>query len=508
MLKGIYINEKDFKSLDELALKRELFTRAVASGALTTWLGVLPDPDPVLRKMGKDQAVYKDLLADDEIGSKIERRKMNVKKMDWQVTNGEVATEKEAELCKLALKNLNRNKCKIKDIISQALNPPHWGYSVFEIIWEEIDGYWLPKRVQEKPREWFYFDGENNLLFKPNFGEAVKLTGPEADPAMSYRFILLQNDPSYENPYGVKTLSKCFWYVTFKRNGLKWLITFTEKYGMPHVIGKQPRGRGDADARALLSKLDAMVQDAVTVIPDDSSVEVKTEHVAKGSADIYEKVIDICNDGIAKAILLNALSTEVKDVGARASSQTGLDIERDIAEMDKDFPAELFNELFTYVIDLNLGSGLYPAFETFEEEEVKNDLADRDGKLKNQGVKFTKKYYMNKYNLEEDDFEVSDIPQQGKESNQGFPTELSASDKFDIKSLLNGDLLPDKLLQFQTEMVLQPLIKLAREKNDFIEFSDALAGLYPKMDESAIQQMAQKIIFISEIAGRFEAAEK
>lgn len=498
-MKGIYINEKDFRTFDQLSLQKEIATRAVVSGAFSSWFGILPDPDPVLRKMNKDQTVYKDLLVDDEVGSKIERRKMNVKKLDWQITKGDDATDKEVQLCELVFKNLQRNKCKVKDIISQALNPVFWGYNVFEITWEEVDGYWLPKRVQEKPREWFYFDDDNNLVFKPSFGENIKLTGPEADPVMKHRFTLLQNDPTYENPYGNKALSKCFWPVTFKRGGMKFLAVFVEKYGMPHVIGKQPRGQGVLEANELLSKLESMVQDAITVIPDDSSVEIKTEHVAKGSVDIFEKFIDINNDAIAKAILTNALSTEVKEVGARASSQTGLEIERDIADMDKDFVIELFNEVFQSTIDLNIGNGKYPVMDVYEEEDVNKELAERDEKLKNQGVKFTKKYYMNKYNFDEDDIELTETIPQNK------PAEFSSPAKLDIKSLLTADKLPVKLLQFQAERLLQPLIELAKKSDDYIEFNKSLSALYPQMDESEIQQLAQKIIFISETAGRFDA---
>ena len=67
-------------------------------------------------------------------------------------------------------------------------------------------------------------------------------------------------------------MSRCFWPVAFKKGGFKFWAVFTEKFGMPWLIGKVPRGTGDTDRAQLLDHLVKMVQDAVAVINDDESI--------------------------------------------------------------------------------------------------------------------------------------------------------------------------------------------------------------------------------------------
>lgn len=518
MANGIYIDDKTFKTFEELRLSKEIATRSVATGSFASFLGILPDPDPVLRNIGRDQSVYKDLLSDDQVGSGLIRRKNGVKKLNWDVDQGETgATRKEIKLCDLVIKTLSQHKCKIKDIISQSLNPIFWGYSVFEVIWKEINGKILPVKVQEKPRQWFGFDDDNNLFFKPNYGaDKIYINGPQADPHMKYKFILLQNDPEYENPYGDKALSRCFWPVAFKRGGWRFFTIFVEKFGMPQVVGKQPRGADKDDTQEMLSQLSAMVQDAVAVIPDDSSVEIKNEGVSGASADIYSKYIEMCNASIDKAILTNTLSTEQQKKGGYSSSETGTEIEEDLADSDKDFTMELFNELFRMTVDLNIGSGRYPVFTVFEDEDVKDALAKRDTELKNQGVKFTKKYYTRKYNFEEDDIEIDDAPVDPSRAIniQQQPVEFASTpgakvnDKQSLKDILNIDQLPDNLLQVAMEETLQPVFELAAKEKDPAKLKAKLVEIYPEMMDDQIIEHVQKVIFINALRGITEEQQE
>lgn len=98
-------------------------------------------------------------------------------------------------------------------------------------------------------------------------------------------------------------------------------MVFTEKYGMPHLIGKHPRGATKAETDSLADMLEEIVQDAIAVIPDDSSVEIQ-EANKTSSADIYEKLIDKMNSEISKAVLGQTLTTEIGSKGSYAASNT------------------------------------------------------------------------------------------------------------------------------------------------------------------------------------------
>ncbi len=81
---------------------------------------------------------------------------------------------------------------------------------------------------------------------------------------------------------------------------MKFWVVFTEKYGIPHLVGKHPRGASKEETETLADLLENMVQDAIAVIPDDSSVEIQ-EAEKSSSAEIFEKLIDKMNAEISKA---------------------------------------------------------------------------------------------------------------------------------------------------------------------------------------------------------------
>jgi phage gp29-like protein len=267
---------------------------------------------------------------------------------------------------------------------------------------------------------------------------------------------------------------------------------------MPHITGKQPRGAGPEAAADLLAKLNRMVQDAVAVIPDDSSVTVE-QTGQKASADIYNSFINLNNKAIDKAILTNTLSTEQVDKGGYSSSSTGTEIEERLSRQDRDFPEELFNEVFKYVIDINLGTGKYPVFGTYEEDEINNELAERDEKLSAQ-VKFKKNYFVRKYNLKEDEFDLlNDKPgEQAANRNTEFAASKDTED----------ELLPAEILQLQMEPVLKPVFELAAASASYDELMKKLASVYPDMDANLLQSTLQKVIFIKNIQGRIEEAAR
>ncbi len=533
--------------LDQMKLTQEIATRNFAYGYFPGFFNFLPDPDPILRNIGRDQTVYKDLLSDDQVGPLFARRKNLTKSLDWDIEQGD-ASDKELEICELTIKLLSGQRSKIKDIISQSLNPIGFGYSVFEVVWAIIDGKLLPISLQEKPREWFSFNMNNELVYKSKENyDGIVVVGPSTPPELKYKFILLQNDSSYDNPYGDKALSRCFWPVTFKRGGMRFFGKFVNKYGMPFLFGKLPRNAPTEHHLDLLSKLENMVEDAVGTGPDDSSLQIIEANKAS-SADIYERYINLCNNAISKAILTNALSTDIQKVGARASSETGAEtIEGNLSEEDRDFPAELFNQLFKWVIDINIGSGLYPTFRAFEEEDVRKDLADRDAVLTEKlGVKFKKNYIVNNYNVPDDEFELQEnstdsnqmpsvIPDFAKgiplENPESKKTELSSSKTGWVNKFLNwisggrielstersqtdniadqlSNALPDKLLQFQMEEIMKPVFELAGKANSYDEFKNGLAALYPKMNSAQLEDMAAKVFLIADLEGKLSVQKE
>lgn len=172
-----------------------------------------------------------------------------------------------------------------------------YGYQPMEVMWARSAATWCRSISSAASTDWFVYDEENQLRLRTR---QSPLKGEEL-PAR--KFLVPRQDASYDNPYGFADLSMVFWPTTFKKGGLKFWVQFTEKYGAPWVIGKHPRSASDAETNQLPDRLEDMAQDAVAVIPDDSSVDIKEAAYKTGSTEVYERLLHFCRSEVSIALL-------------------------------------------------------------------------------------------------------------------------------------------------------------------------------------------------------------
>ena len=496
----IWTNEHDFVEFDAgvASLTGEIATRNRAIDFYSIGM-YLPDPDPVLRREGKDIRVYRALLSDAHVSACLMSRKAGVLSLNWGIDRGK-AKSRVSKVIEGVFSTF-----KMRNIITQILNAPLYGYQPLEVIWVKQGDYILPAQVIAKPPEWFVFSTtDNSLLFrsKQNFmGEAI----PDK------KFLLPQYNPEYNNPYGDRILSKCFWPVAFKKGGFKFWVVFTEKYGGAWLVGKYPRGLSQDAQSEFLQKLDAMVNDAVAVIPDDSNVEIH-EAAGKGaSAEIYSKLIDVCNAEISKATLGQTLTTEIGATGgAYAASQTHMTVRDEVVDADRNIVEQTFNQLIDWTCELNFADSERPVFSMWADEDVNKEQADRDKTLTDAGVKFTKQYFMKAYGFEDEDIEevgapksqTAPAPPSFSEADPGAPFHAFPDQKA-IDDAVNS-ISPEEM-QAQMNGVLKPIIDMINAGTDYNTILEKLTEAYPNMDTDAIQDMLTRAIFVSELWGRLHA---
>ena len=169
------------------------------------------------------------------------------------------------------------------------------------------------------------------------------------------------------------------------------------------------------------------------------------------------------------------------------------------------------------------------------DEDVQKDRAERDEKLKNTGVKFTKKYFKNRYNLDEDEFELEEEePNTGKSFSHSFPkggviSKLSSCpcgcggepathfentvaesypDQEAMDKVFSSNKALKRELQIQGEQSLVPIIDLINESENFEEVFEKLAGLYPDLDTERLEERLTRALFVSEVFGRLSAEQE
>ncbi len=497
--KGIWLSPGEFVSFAENGGGSKSLTKTFASrsrtwdlaGALSNYL---PDPDEVLRSQGKDVQVYRSLLNDAHVGAVVDSRKAGVETLEWMIEKGKANSRRYRFIQDIF------DGLKVDRIITDILEAPLFGFAPLEIMWTQKDGMIVPADFVGKPAEWFRFSMENELLF-------LSKENTNGEPVPQFKFVTAQHDPTYQNPYGKRVLSRCFWPVTFKRGGYKFWAIFCEKYGMPLLVGKYPPGTDEDKTNEMLDMLQNMIQDACAVIPEGSSVEVvEAAAGGGGGARAYREFLSFGNMEISKAVLGQTLTTEMQSSGSYAAAQTHFAVRSEIVDSDKKIVQAAMNELIDNICELNFGTDEpRPTFKLYEEKDVQKDRAERDKTLAETGVRFTKKYFQREYDLDEGDFELGDpAPAGGQGEHREFsePRAQRVLDRFE-------DALSDMdvELQDQAAAMLNVIFSLADSSESFKEFSEKLAEAYPELDTEALAGQLERASFVSGVWGGMNAED-
>ena len=286
-------------------------------------------------------------------------------------------------------------------IMSGILDAVLYGYAVGEISWISKDGEMKPTDIEYKPQEWFIFDKENKLkLRKMKHGNYLFEEGEDLPP---YKFLLTQNKATYQNPYGEKVLSRCYWPVIFKRAGLEYWQLMIERYGMPYLIGRYPNTFTDEEKRELLENLNLMIQDNITIFEDTLGIEIK-ENPKYNVGELYENQLNFLNTEISKAVLTVTLTTEIQNTGSYKAAEIHKSMLEFLGVSDKKLIEKALNELIGFYCELNFGDIAVPKVKLNKKEAIVDESAERDKILSEIGVRFTREYFKKKYNLSEGDF--------------------------------------------------------------------------------------------------------
>ena len=452
--------------------------------------GWLPNPDPILRKMGRQIDVYRELLRDPLVGGQVRRRKATVARLQWRL-DGDDVPQNVRDTIQAALESHDLDRL-IKDILNATL----FGYQPLEIIWQR-GSLWLPERIIAKPPEWFGFDDDAQLYFHQN--------GATAEPLPAYKFLCPTQEASYANPYGLGDLGLVFWAVTFKRAGLKFWAEFTQKYGSPWLIGKEPRSNTDADTNKLLDALEALVGNAVGTIPNDSSVEIHEASGKAASVDAYDKLIRYCRSEINIALFGQDQTTEANT--NHASATAGLEITDDIRDSDSRLVAAAINQLIDWICELNFGDVARPKFVLYEAEEYgSTELAQRDYHLHQIGARFSNEYFARAYGFQDGDLLPTERQPENDLGSLNFAEPHSHHEHHEAANIPHiMETAVSGSLKANPPDVTHELIGSLKNGATPEAVLQQLAAAYPKLDHTALQDELARLIFLADVVGRLEA---
>ena len=413
MADGLFLPDGTFHPFSAAELSTELATRSNAGvlfGELEGWLSTLPDP--VLRKRGDDAAILRELSADEQVTTAMLSRKnrvLNCPHFAFRAGSpeGETPTPQAEDLHRRFMTDLERTN--LRAIISGMLDAPYYGFTPLELVWRFSGDWWHLVDIVPKPFHWFRFGSRNNPVFVGEYG----LFCADPRPLPPGKFVFVTHHASYDNPYGLRLLSRCLWPVSFKRGGLTFYARFVERHGLPWVVGEAPARAERLEKQAMARDLSRMVQDAVAVIPHGASVKLESAGQTQGA--LHEDFLARQDRAISKVLMGQTLTVETDGKNSLAATEAHKSVADDLADADKVMVTDAWNEIAWLYAQANAGPGVFAPLAEYDEPEDLNVQADLGKKLREMGAKFTREYFTGRFGLKPEEFTLEEeaSPQEG-----------------------------------------------------------------------------------------------
>lgn len=333
-------------------------------------LKYLPNPDEILRKLGNSHEIYKAIEQDAHVIGELKSIKAGLLGYEWRLqVGGDSTVDQQAlELCESVFKREPAKDMLWQDVIWNMYAAVLKGFQVHEVVWVLHEGNYVPGQIIDIPQRRFVFSPDNKLRLK------TKENRIEGEELGEHKWLLSRHMPSTDNPYGVAVFSSCFWPYTFKHSGFRYLVKFCEKYGIPWAIGRYPEGTPVDQQDALADSLANMVEDGVAAIPGDGSVEL-LQSSSSGEL-VQERLINICNREMSKALTSQTLATEIQGNGSRAASETHSKRQAEVSSSERLVIEATMNILLRWITEINIPGAEPPTFEFFEEAEARQEWVD------------------------------------------------------------------------------------------------------------------------------------
>lgn len=479
------------------ALNR-MFDQNRLDPSLTSLITELPNPDPILRRAGKNTAIYEEISRDAHVIGELRSLRSGLFSFNTELVPGgdDAASLKSYELAKAFFAKKPCHHTEWADMdwhnYSAILN----GFSVTHLgKYIKHNGNWQPEYVETWRNSRFAFSSDSELMVKTS-------ENPQGELVDHRRWSCVRHMPSAENPYGIALLSSCFWPWTFKHGGFKFFVQLCERFGIPFPVGKYPVGSQDKDIDNLLNGLAKLVQDGIAAIPDDTTIEIIESKLS--GEPVPERLVNFCNAEISKALTSQTLATEQKGGGARAASETHAKRAGDNQRSDRALVASFRNQITNALHTVNFDGGEPPKFIFKDKREINSETVTRvreSARLVPIGVDWA----YNELGIPKpnDNEAILDIPEESK----GIAT--AAKSEF-AKALSNNVELTDEFDVFDhaTDDTIKKLFHFAQASKDLDELKQKITSQFPDISTTALAQVAQTAMEYEYMAGMNEANSK
>ena len=492
----------------------------------------LPNPDPVLRIMGRAEQVHHSIMLDAHVIGEVRSIRGSFRSHLYRVQVGDEGDPKSiaaAELCRAWMEEVQpNNKADWLEVMWQMSSAVFTGYRPHEVVWDfnklrgkHTSNKMLPCLVEDRPNRRVSFDqaGDPLLITRSNM---------MGEPFEPYKFVISRHMPTYENPYGLALMSSCFWPWTFKNGGWQYFVKYCERHGMPWPVARYPQGTTEKDQDALAKAVEAMLESGYAVVQEGNSVELITPN-SSGGALPQERLITLANREMSKALTSQAMIGEQLEVGSRAASETAKDRQDGVHDSDRDIGAAGMSQIFKWITLFNFGDGVAPPrLEFFKKTVATKDRAEVYAMAARAGARPSKKAFLTELDIPEaeDDADVLQPPAKplptppaiGGKATPPDPAaiDFSALDGFtfakaagmteDEATQLAADAADSAIEDNMIAPIYQMLVQFESQGKTLEDFRDALVDLVGEMDDEGLREVLDRAMSYSILRGAATSA--
>lgn len=515
---------------------KELLGKEVAAagkdGVWFNQLMAMPNPDPILRRIGVADAVYASIMADAHVIGDIRSIRGSFRSYRTRIIAGDEddsRSQAAADLCEYWMQHFKPNPVAIDwmEVMWQMSSAIFTGYKVHEVVWDMVNGQVLPTKVVDRKNNRFKFDHEGNLLVL----SSLSLDGQRYP---DYQFAVSRHMATCMNPYGVALLSSCYWPWLFKTGGFKYYMQYCEKYAVPVPFGQYPQGAQEKDIEQFEQSLADFINNFYVLAPDGSKIELLTPS-GGGSQLPQEALIVRCNNEMSKALTGQAVVAELQQVGARAASETAASRQEMINNSDRDISSSGMSEIFRWITIFNFGRDVAPpVLEFFAEKQAGKERAEAYQTVANMGGRPSRKALLEEMNMPEaeDDADAILPTQPALNAPQTPINEASNATKSEFNAQFNegsgaysegdqrtiaqakADLAFENAVvetvdaQFAAD-VIEPFAAMLEEfeasGKTLAEFHESLGAFLAGVDDGAVRELTEQALTLSALRGAADA---
>lgn len=285
--------------------------------------------DTVLRRLGSNYDVYRELRRDGQVQSTFQQRRLALKSRPLIVEPGGDDTASIAAADQL---RTNLEQISFDRSCGLMMWGAFYGHSVGEAMWSVKDGKaWLNAVKVRTPWRFRYgWNNELRLLTRSNM-----IDGEIMPPAKFWTTSWgADND---DDPYGLGLAHQLYWPVFFKKQGLGFWLRALEKFGAPSVKGTHPAEMDAAGIKKLLTALQRMRMDGAIAVPEGTTVELV--EAARGTVDqaAFNRAM---NSEISKIVLGQTMTTD--DGASLSQSEVHMEVREELTDADAEELCESF----------------------------------------------------------------------------------------------------------------------------------------------------------------------